>query len=79
MTDDDLKSVFAFLQTLKPVKHQLDNTEPRTYCQLCKQKHGFGQPELRGSGLSSHLRLPVSPGLVQREKEERTQIVCDIC
>lgn len=43
MTDDDLKSVFAFLQTVKPVKHQLDNTEPPTYCRLCKQKHGFGQ------------------------------------
>jgi mono/diheme cytochrome c family protein len=43
MRDDDLKSVFAFLQTLKPVKHQLDNTEPPTYCRLCKQKHGFGQ------------------------------------
>lgn len=42
MTDDDLKSVFAFLQTLKPVKHQLDNTEPPTLCRLCKQKHGFG-------------------------------------
>ncbi len=43
MTDDDLKSVFAFLQTLKPVKHQLDNTEAPTYCRLCKQKHGFGR------------------------------------
>lgn len=42
MTDDDLKSVFAFLLTLKPVKHQLDNTEPPTYCRQCKQKHGFG-------------------------------------
>jgi mono/diheme cytochrome c family protein len=42
MNDDDLKSVFAFLQTLKPIKHQLDNTEPPTYCKLCKQKHGFG-------------------------------------
>lgn len=42
MTDDDLKSIFAYLQTLKPVKHQLDNTEPPTYCRLCKQKHGFG-------------------------------------
>ena len=42
MSDDDLKSIFAFLQTLKPVKHQIDNTEPPTYCKLCKQKHGFG-------------------------------------
>ena len=42
MKDDDLSSIFAYLQTLKPVKHQLDNTEPPTYCRLCKQRHGFG-------------------------------------
>jgi mono/diheme cytochrome c family protein len=42
MTDDDLKSIFAFLHTVKPVKHQLDNTEPPVYCRKCKQKHGFG-------------------------------------
>lgn len=40
--DEDLKSIFAFLQTIKPVKHQLDNLEPPTYCRLCKQRHGFG-------------------------------------
>lgn len=42
MGDEDLNAIFAFLQTLKPVKHQLDNLEPPTYCRLCKQKHGFG-------------------------------------
>ena len=42
MTADDLKSVFAYLMTLKPVKHQLDNTEPPTFCRFCKQRHGFG-------------------------------------
>jgi mono/diheme cytochrome c family protein len=42
MTDDDLKSIFAFLHTLTPVKHQLDNIEPPAYCRKCKQKHGFG-------------------------------------
>jgi mono/diheme cytochrome c family protein len=42
MSDDDLKAIFAYLQTIKPVKHQLDNTEPPTFCRLCKQKHGFG-------------------------------------
>lgn len=42
MTDDDLKAMFAYLKTLKPIKHQLDNYEPPTYCRLCKQKHGFG-------------------------------------
>jgi len=42
MTDDDLKSIFAYLKTLKPVRHQIDNFEPPTFCRLCKQKHGFG-------------------------------------
>lgn len=42
MSDEDLRAIFAYLKTLKPVKHQLDNFEPPTYCRLCKQKHGFG-------------------------------------
>jgi mono/diheme cytochrome c family protein len=42
MTDDDLKSIFAYLKTVKPVRHQIDNFEPPTFCRLCKQKHGFG-------------------------------------
>jgi mono/diheme cytochrome c family protein len=43
MTDDDLKAVFAYLRTLKPVKHRVDNTVPPTYCKLCKMKHGLGE------------------------------------
>jgi mono/diheme cytochrome c family protein len=42
LTDDDLKAIFAYLQTAKPVKHRVDNTEPPTYCKLCRQKHGGG-------------------------------------
>jgi mono/diheme cytochrome c family protein len=42
MADEDLKAIFAYLNTLKRVKHQLDNLEPPTFCRLCKQKHGFG-------------------------------------
>src|SRR5499427_8397197 len=42
MSDEDLKAMFAYLKTLKPVRHQLDNIEPPTYCRLCKQRHGFG-------------------------------------
>src|SRR2546425_373899 len=43
MTDDDLKSVFAYLRTLKPIKHHVDNAVPATYCKLCRQKHGLGE------------------------------------
>lgn len=42
MSDDDLKSIFAYLHTLKPVRHQIDNAEPPNYCRLCKQHHGMG-------------------------------------
>ena len=40
--DEDLKAIFAYLRTLKPVQHRVDNTEPPTFCKLCRQKHGFG-------------------------------------
>lgn len=43
MTDEDLKAIFAYLRTLKPVKHTVDNTEPLTACKLCGMKHGGGE------------------------------------
>lgn len=42
MTDEDLKSVFAFLRTVKPVHHRVDNTEPVSYCRICGRKHAGG-------------------------------------
>jgi hypothetical protein len=42
MTDDDLKAVYAYLQSLKPIKHRIDNTVPSTYCKKCRQRHGMG-------------------------------------
>jgi mono/diheme cytochrome c family protein len=42
MTDEDLRAMFAYLRTLKPVQHKVDNTEPPTDCKLCRQKHGLG-------------------------------------
>jgi mono/diheme cytochrome c family protein len=42
MTDEDLAAVFAYLKTLKPVRHRVDNTEPPTYCKVCRQMHGSG-------------------------------------
>ena len=43
LSDDDLKAMFAYLRTLPPVKHRVDNTLAATYCKLCKQKHGAGE------------------------------------
>jgi mono/diheme cytochrome c family protein len=42
MNDEDLKAVFAYLRTLKGVRHQVDNTETPTPCRLCRQRHGLG-------------------------------------
>ena len=42
MTDEDLAAVFAYLKTLKPVQHHVDNTEPPTFCKICGQTHGGG-------------------------------------
>lgn len=43
MTDEDLKAIFAYLRTLKPVNHVVDNTEKPTACKLCKRQHGLGE------------------------------------
>jgi mono/diheme cytochrome c family protein len=43
LTDDDLKAVFAYLRTLSPVQHRVDNNLPPTYCKLCRRKHGAGE------------------------------------
>ena len=43
MSDDDLKAIYAYLRSVKPVKHRVDNSEPPTYCKLCRMKHGGGE------------------------------------
>ncbi len=42
MTDRDISAIFAYLKTLKPVKHHVDNVDPPTYCRLDGQMHGLG-------------------------------------
>jgi len=42
MSDEDLKAMFAYLRTLKPVAHRVDNSEPPTFCRVCRHKHGAG-------------------------------------
>ena len=40
--DDELKAMFAYLRTVKPVKHRIDNSLPPTDCKVCRTKHGGG-------------------------------------
>jgi mono/diheme cytochrome c family protein len=42
MTDEDLKAIFAYLATLRPVSHQVNNTDPPTNCKRCGMRHGLG-------------------------------------
>ena len=42
MTDEDLKAIFAYLRTVTPVQHRVDNTEVATACPVCGGRHGFG-------------------------------------
>jgi hypothetical protein len=42
LTDDDLKSIYAFIHTLKPVVHHVDNVAPPTVCPICGGTHGLG-------------------------------------
>lgn len=42
MTAEDIAAIFSYLKTLKPVRHRVDNTEPPTYCKVCRQIHGGG-------------------------------------
>ncbi len=42
MAESDLKDIFAYLLTLPPVKHHLDNAEPFSLCRKCGYVHGLG-------------------------------------
>lgn len=42
MTGEDVNAIYAYLKTLKPIRHFVDNTLPATYCKLCRQSHGGG-------------------------------------
>lgn len=42
MTDEDLKAIFAYLRTVTPMQHRVDNTEEATACEICGGRHGFG-------------------------------------
>lgn len=42
LSDEDLRAIFAYLRTVPPVKHRVDNTEPPTPCKVCGGVHGAG-------------------------------------
>ena len=46
MTDEDLRAIFAYLQTLAPVKHRVDNDLEPTPCRICGLAHGGGDKNI---------------------------------
>jgi cytochrome c553 len=42
-TDQDLKDLFAYVKTLAPVDHAVDNSVPPTKCERCGLTHGGGE------------------------------------
>lgn len=48
MSDEDLKAIFAFLKTLKPIDHYVDNAQSPTRCARCNLEHGGGERNKRG-------------------------------
>jgi hypothetical protein len=42
-TDDDLKAIFAYVRTVAPVAHRVDNTLAPTACPACGGTHGGGE------------------------------------
>lgn len=43
MSDQDLKDIYAYLKTLAPVDHYVDNSLPPTKCARCGMVHGGGE------------------------------------
>ncbi|HEY0372254.1 MAG TPA: cytochrome c, partial [Thermoanaerobaculia bacterium] len=42
LTDEDLRAIFVYLRTVAPVRHNVSNTDPPTFCVLCGRRHGLG-------------------------------------
>jgi hypothetical protein len=41
-TDEDLKAMLAYIRTIPPVQHRVDNSLPPTDCPRCGLRHGAG-------------------------------------
>jgi mono/diheme cytochrome c family protein len=42
LTDEDLSSMFAYLKSVPPIAHRVDNSKPPTMCKVCGFSHGAG-------------------------------------
>lgn len=42
LKESDVKAIYAYLRTVPKVRHEIDNTDPPTYCKIDGLKHGLG-------------------------------------
>ncbi|MDQ3068268.1 MAG: cytochrome c [Acidobacteriota bacterium] len=49
LSPDDLKAIFAFIKSRKPVQHRVSNTDEPTDCALCGVKHGRGNLNVKAN------------------------------
>ena len=42
-SDSDLRAIYKYLRTVKPVRHYVNNIDKPTYCALCGGTHGLGE------------------------------------
>lgn len=43
LTDEDLRAIFLYLRSVRPVRHRVSNTDPPTWCIRCGRLHGLGE------------------------------------
>ncbi|HLY10366.1 MAG TPA: cytochrome C [Planctomycetota bacterium] len=43
MTDEDLRAIYLYVKSVKPVPHFVDNSSPPTPCKKCGGTHGLGE------------------------------------
>jgi mono/diheme cytochrome c family protein len=53
MTDEDIADIFAFLQSVAPVKHRINNIDPPTACAVCNKSHGLGETNVKAADSGS--------------------------
>jgi mono/diheme cytochrome c family protein len=42
LTDEDLRDIFAYLRSVPPVRHAVNNSDPPSHCSVCGRPHGLG-------------------------------------
>ncbi len=40
--NSDMRDIFAYLETVKPVQHDVNNVDAPTFCRRCGRRHGSG-------------------------------------